>query len=82
MTTARGKHPLPTLSKGQLWKTDQAYIHIVELGKTLLHYRMTRSRRQKGVITQMSGIEAMADYLKSNDARLIRNQNGGGSPGR
>lgn len=67
----------PALSKGQLWKTDQAYIHIVELGKTLLHYRMTRSLKQRGVITQMSAIETMADYLKSNEARLVRNAAGG-----
>jgi len=60
------------LRKGQLWKTDRAYIHIVELGKTLLHYRMTRSLKQKGVITQMSAIGTMADYLKNNEARLVR----------
>jgi hypothetical protein len=71
MTKTRRKNPPPALSKGQLWKTDQAYIHIVELGKTLLHYRMTRSLKQKGVITQMSAIATMVDYLKSNEARLI-----------
>jgi hypothetical protein len=72
MTKAHCHHPRPVLSKGQLWKTDRAYIHIVELGKTLLHYRMTRSLKQKGVITQMSAIATMVDYLKSNQARLIR----------
>lgn len=72
MTKSRGKHPTPVLSKGQLWKTDQAYIRIVELGKTLLHYRMSRSQTQKGVATQMSAIGTMVDYLKSNEARLIK----------
>jgi hypothetical protein len=72
MAKIRCKNPPPALSKGQLWKTDQAYIHIVELGKTLLHYRMTRSLKQKGVITQMSAIGTMANYLKSNEARLIK----------
>ncbi len=72
MKKTRCKNPSPALSKGQLWKTDGAYIHIVELGKTLLHYRMTRSLKQKGVITQMSAIGTMVDYLKSNEARLIR----------
>jgi hypothetical protein len=67
----------PTLSKGQLWKTDQAYIHIVELGKTLLHYRMTRSLKQRGVITQMSAIGTMTDYLKSKAARLVKGASGG-----
>ena len=64
MTKTRRKNPPPVLTKGQLWKTEQAYIHIVELGKTLLHYRMTRSLKQKGVVTQMSAIETMAQYLK------------------
>jgi hypothetical protein len=72
MTKARRRNPPPVLRKGQLWKTDRAYIHIVELGKTLLHYRMTRSLKQKGVITQMSAIGTMADYLKNNEARLVR----------
>ncbi|HXP61480.1 MAG TPA: hypothetical protein VN829_13370 [Dongiaceae bacterium] len=71
MTKSRCKNPRPVLSKGQLWKTDQAYIRIVELGKTLLHYRMSRSQTQKGVATQMSAIGTMVDYLKSNEARLI-----------
>lgn len=72
MMKTRCKNPPPVLGKGQLWKTDRAYIHIVELGKTLLHYRMTRSLKQRGVITQMSAIGTMVDYLKSNEARLIR----------
>ena len=72
MTKTRRTNSPPVLTKGQLWQTDKAYIHIVELGKTLLHYRMTRSLKQKGVITQMSAIATMVDYLKSNEARLIR----------
>ncbi len=72
MMKTQRKSPSPVLTKGQLWKTDQAYIHIVGLGKTLLHYRMTRSLKQKGVVTQMSAIGTMANYLKSNEARLIR----------
>ncbi|MGA2866411.1 MAG: hypothetical protein ABSF95_18205 [Verrucomicrobiota bacterium] len=71
MTKSR-KHASPVLTRGQLWKTDRAYIHIVELGKTLLHYRMTRSLKQKGVVTRMSAIGTMADYLKTNDARLVK----------
>ncbi len=71
MTKTR-KGASPTLSKGQLWKTNDAYIHIVELGKTLIHYRMTRSLKQKGVITQLSAIGTMMSYLKRKDAQLVR----------
>lgn len=66
------RHNSPVLTKGQLWQTDQAYIHIVELGKTLIHYRMTRRLKQRGVVTQMSAIGTMANYLKTNDARLVK----------
>lgn len=46
------------------------HIQIVELGKRLVHYRMLRQMGQMRR-TQMSGIEAMQDYLKVNRARLV-----------
>ncbi len=48
-----------------------AYIQIVELGKRLIHYRMMKQLGQLRVRTQMSGIAAMGDYLKTNHARLV-----------
>ena len=35
MTTTR-KKPVKALAKGQVWKTENAYIQIVELGKRLI----------------------------------------------
>jgi hypothetical protein len=60
-----------TLVAGQLWKTDQAYIRVLELGKRLVHYRMTKNRSQKGISAQMTGIPALESYLKSNQAKLV-----------
>lgn len=64
----RGMQPL---ASGQRWKTKDAYIEIVELGKRLIHYRMVRQLGQMRR-TQTSGIDTMEAYLKSHEARLVK----------
>jgi hypothetical protein len=67
------RKPLPqSLAKGQLWKTETAFILIVELGKTLIQYKMLKQEHQKAVRTQMTGIATLQEYLESNSARLVR----------
>ena len=68
---ANKKRALPALANGQLWKTDTAYIQIVELGKRLIDYRMMRELGQSRR-TQTSSIETMENYLKTNEARLVK----------
>ena len=65
------KKSRPALANGQLWKTDSAYIQIVELGKRLIDYRMMRELGQARRI-QTSSIETMENYLKTNEAHLVR----------
>jgi hypothetical protein len=60
------------LAQGQVWKTRAADIEIVALGKRLIHYRITRQFGRKRVSAQISGIEAMANYLSANAARLVK----------
>ena len=60
------------LAKGQIWKTRAADIEIVALGKSLIHYRITKQFGRKRVSAQISGIEAMANYLAANAARLVK----------
>jgi hypothetical protein len=60
------------LAKGQIWKTRAADIEIVALGKSLIHYRITKQFGRKRVSAQISGIEAMANYLAANEARLVK----------
>ena len=69
MNTTR-KKPTPALAKGQLWRTAQGHIQIVELGKMLVHYKMLRDLGQMRR-TQMSRIDSMVLYLKTNGARLV-----------
>jgi hypothetical protein len=60
------------LAKGQVWKTGAADIEIVALGKELIHYRITKQFGRKRVSAQISGIDAMANYLTTNTARLVK----------
>jgi hypothetical protein len=66
-TATKGR---PTLAKGQIWKTKDVHVQIVELGKMLVHYKMLRDLGQMRR-TQMSRIDSMEDYLKTNKARLV-----------
>jgi len=61
--------PIP-LVKGQLWKMDDKHIEIMEVGKTLTHYRLFQS--QKRVPISLGGIAAVQAYLKANGAVSVR----------
>ena len=65
-----GKKSSPPLAKGQLWRTEKGHIRIVDLGKMLVHYKMLRDLRQMRR-TQMSRIDSMVAYLKTNRAELV-----------
>ncbi|HEX3798661.1 MAG TPA: hypothetical protein VH413_08165 [Verrucomicrobiae bacterium] len=63
--------PLTTLVKGQLWKTEKGHVEIMEVGKTLTHYRLFQN--QKRVPTSLGRIQMVQDYLKNNQAKLVKN---------
>ena len=58
------------LAKGQLWRMEDKHIEIMEVGKTLTHYRLFQN--QKRVPISLGGIAAVQAYLKTNGAKLIR----------
>ena len=58
------KKPLPPLTKGQLWKTDNGYIQIWNVGKRLIDYKMMKQPGQKAVRTQGTGIEHAAGLFE------------------
>jgi hypothetical protein len=70
MSTNRKTSTRP-LAKGQLWRTEKAYVQIVEMGKRLIHYKMPRELGQRAVKTHTVGIETLASYLKTNRATLV-----------
>ena len=60
------------LARGQVWKTRAADIEIVGLGKRLIHYKITKQFGPKYVSAQISGIEAMSNYLEIHQAQLVK----------
>jgi hypothetical protein len=63
---------LPTLQKGQLWKTKTARVEIMEMGKLLVHYRHFVGG-QKRVSTAMAPVRQVLAHLKANGGKLIKN---------
>ena len=59
------------LARGQLWKTDDAYLQIVDLGKRLIHYKLLKDPNQPVVVTRLIRTEAMAVFLSAADATLV-----------
>jgi hypothetical protein len=59
------------LAKGQVWKTSDAYLQIMDRGKRLIEYKMMKELGKKAVRTQMSAIAAVEEYLKANQAELV-----------
>ena len=64
------KNGIGPLVKGQLWKMKDVHIEIMEVGKTLTHYRLYQN--QKRVPMSLGGIGTDQDYLKKNKAVLVK----------
>ena len=59
------------LASGQLWQFRGGYIEIKELGTKQVHYRILWRKGQGGGLTRVMKINALHDYLKSNEAMLV-----------
>jgi hypothetical protein len=64
--------PPPQLAKGQLWHTEKGHVEIMEVGKTLTHYRLFQN--QKRVPTSLGRIEMVQDFLQNHQAKLVKNE--------
>jgi hypothetical protein len=64
------KFTMVPLAKGQLWKMEDKQIEIMEVGKTLTHYRLFQN--QKRVPISLGGIAAVQAYLRTNGAKLVK----------
>jgi hypothetical protein len=62
---------VPELQKGQLWKTAKGNVEIMEVGKTLTHYRLYQDQRRAP--TSLGGISMVQNYLKTHGGRLVKN---------
>jgi hypothetical protein len=59
-----------SLAKGQVWKTKDRHIQIVELEETLIHYKVQKEARVMGR-TLKTVPETMLNYLKEHKAQLV-----------
>jgi hypothetical protein len=64
----RPDHPL---KNGQTWKLEYGYLHIVEMGKRLVHYRILGHLNQHAATIRLIGVVELLIYLKHNESRLI-----------
>ncbi len=62
------------LESGQLWQVGEFHIEIVQLGKTLCHYRHLRNLNQKGIPVRLEQRRAVEKYLKQHKAKLVGNR--------
>jgi hypothetical protein len=67
------KTALQPLAKGQLWQINDRHMEIVEMGKTLTHYRLYAGLKQKGVPVKLGRVEEVQEYLRVNKAKLVKN---------
>jgi hypothetical protein len=67
------KRSEPELAKGQVWRTGDAYLQIIDRGKRLISYKMMKERGRRAVPMQMSAIAPVEAYLKENEAELVEN---------
>lgn len=59
------------MAQGQVWKTDNTYLQIVELGRKLIHYKLMKDPRQPVVMTRLIRTDALAVYLRATEATLM-----------
>lgn len=58
------------LEAGQVWRLDQGYLYIVEMGKRHVHYKMLIHPHQRAALTRMIRLEHLLKYLQQSDAEL------------
>ena len=62
------------LERGQLWKLEYGYVHIVESDNRHIHYRMLRQLHQRPGATRLIDIDALLNYLHRSQAELVGTQ--------
>ena len=68
MEQEQREHPL---EQGQTWKLEHGYLHIVELGRRLVQYRILHKLNQHAATARIIGVVELLIYLKYNEAELM-----------
>lgn len=66
-TTAK---KLPTLARGQKWQMERGHAEIVQIGKTLVHYKFLKHGMVRGPL-EMKSISNFSEAMVANNAKLV-----------
>ena len=61
---------LPVFVRGQKWQMERGHAEIVQVGKTLVHYKFLKTGMIRGPL-EMKSIPNFAEAMESNNARLL-----------
>jgi len=61
---------LPTFARGQKWQMQRGHAEIVQVGKTLVHYKFLKTGMIRGPL-EMKSVTNFAEAMKANNAKLI-----------
>jgi hypothetical protein len=61
---------LPTLARGQKWQMERGHAEIVQVGKTLVHYKFLKTGMVRGPL-EMKSIPNFAEAMLTNNAKLV-----------
>ena len=70
MQLQRNKRLAP-LQSGQVWKIEDGYLQITELGRHFIHFKMLRQPDQIVESTRMIWLGALVNFLSQNQAELV-----------
>ncbi len=62
---------LKPLEKGQVWRMADANLHVTDVGKLLVHYKLIKGDTKRAT-TYLSAIRVIGKYLKKNKAILVQ----------
>jgi len=60
------------LKAGQIWLANGRYIHISELGKKLVHFRMLKTPTQKSAAVDVTSKQELLAHLEKFSAELFQ----------
>jgi hypothetical protein len=69
-TKSKSGSVLPAFARGQKWQMERGHAEIVQVGKTLVHYKFLKTGMVRGPL-EMKSIPHFAEAMISNKARLV-----------
>lgn len=69
--TAKDPTNFEDLKTGQLWKTENRFLQVTDVGRILVHYQLLTQPDRKAAATRVATRRAMVGYLMRTKATLF-----------